>query len=249
MNTVNKLLFVMLFSILGVVSCDDHDIEEPSLNNVIVKDLVLSSRIGHDLFFDINRSKNRNKSMVFDDCLEVKHEWSEDSEGVTIRIKYNNCVKGGITKNGEIRVHVNSQLTMSAMMTKIEFVNLTVNGNAIDGKMIIKSLTTSNFETDLDLKLKYADGSSISWKGTQKIQILSDGTWEINGTEEGKARNGKYFKRTGIKLIKNSECPWYVGGKMEIVVDKDEKYDVEFTSKCGDVYYTYKGVRAKLKLD
>ncbi len=249
MKTITKLLFLMLLSMFLVVSCDDHQIDDPQLEQVVVKDLVLSSKVGSDLFFDVNANRTRQKSVAYDECLTVTHKWSEDHKSMTMSITYNNCVAGGITKNGEIRVSIAHDVAKTLMTSEIEFVNFTVNGSIMEGTMEIKAKSADEFEADYDLKLQYADGSSISWKGKQTVKILSDGTWEINGQTEGKARNGKLFTRKDINLIKTKECPWYVGGKMELTVDGSEKYDIEFTSKCGDVYYTYKGVRAKLKID
>ncbi len=243
MKTINKLLLLMLLSIIGVASCDDHQIEEPKLDKVILKDMVLSSQVVNDLFFDINHSVNKEKSFSVDDCITVKNELSEDGKNFVLRLIYDNCTTGGIVKNGEIKVNINKKIF------EVEFINLTINDKSVDGKMQITLINPEKFATHADLKLDYADGSSISWKANQTIQALSDGTWKINGEITGKARNVKSFIRKDIDLIKNKECPWYVGGRMELVFDKEEKYDIEFTSECGEIYYTHNGIRAKLPVD
>ncbi len=104
MKTASKIFILMLISIFAITSCDDHEVEEPNLEEFIIKDVILSARLGSDMFTDVNDGSKKEKAMQDNKCLDIKQELSVDKKTLVMILKYNNCNEGGVSKNGEIRV-------------------------------------------------------------------------------------------------------------------------------------------------
>ncbi len=250
MKKLDIFFIFMLISMLAMVSCDDHQVAEPELDEVVVRDIILTSRIGSDLFVDLQQSRLKNTS---NSCFTLSSEVMEDEKKLKLSIKYNNCEEDGIVKNGEIQVLLAAPSERGNAKTEIEFINFTVNKDEINGKMSIEApaitAKSASIKTEADLQVKYVDGSSTSWNGKFEIKMLENGTFQMDGTSTGKARNGKSFVAKEVGMIRKLDCSWYVGGKMEVVFDQKDDYKIEFESKCGEIHYTHKGIRAKLNLD
>lgn len=248
MKTLSRLLFIAILSSLFIVSCDDHNVEEPQMDKEVIKDNVLTSKIVNDLFLDINDGTSKSKSSQdVNGCLTIKSDVTPDLKTWTMSISYNNCESDGLVKNGKVEVSFTTSWE-TGCVANILFDGYTVNGYSVDGKMQTKFEKIGLFNVESELKLSYADGSTTTWKDEKSFKMLTNGSWEINGTAEGKARNGKSFKRTETKLIKNLICPWYVGGEIKLTFNSDDIYDIVFGEKCGEVNYSYRGIDASFKL-
>ncbi len=244
MKTLNNLLFILVLGALFMFSCDSHKVEEPDIDKEVIKDNIFTSKVVSDLFFDVNNATTKEKSESNDDCFEIKHEMSENLKSWKLSLVYNNCEINGVVKNGEVTVEFTNSWKEGSF-AKLKFNNFSVNGYSINGTMDISYEKDSVFKVNADIELTYADGSKTSWKGTKTIKMLENGTCEINGQAEGKARNGKSFTKKEINLIYDFVCPWYVGGKIKIVFEETETYDIEFNKKCGEFTYSYKGINTK----
>ncbi len=247
MKTLHTLLIATLLAVLAIASCDDHEVEELKLDEALVKDVVLTSNIGSKMFSDVLKVRNKSLNMQNNECFSVKHEMSDDKKNMVLHLHYNNCLDGDIVQNGDVKIVIKNALTKDMTM-ELEFGNFSVNKNEISGKMSL-SMKNQKMETVADLKMKYADGSSTSWKGKQTIKLLADGGLEVNGESSGKVRSGKAFTAKEVALIKKADCSWYMGGDLEILFEGNEDYKIHFTSECGNVSYTHKGIKAKLSLD
>ncbi len=249
MKTLVKLLFILAFISFSGVSCDEHDVEAPKLNEETIKNNVFSSKLVMDLFLDIKQGAVRSKSASdSDDCTSVEYNLSEDMKVWTMSITYNNCEADGLVKNGKVEIEFGGSWE-TGCVAKIHFDGYSVNGYSVNGNMETKFEKIDLFNLKSDLKLIYADGSSTSWKDEKTVKMIDGSQWEINGTVVGKARNGQSFTRTEKGLIFSWRCPWYVDGEIKLAFNKDEVYDLTFGEECGEFNYTYKGIKTSVSMN
>lgn len=237
---LQKVLFGLLIGGVSLTSCQKEDPNLISSKNNALADAAFN-HIGSVMDAEVNYAEQQTSTNKTDDILTGDHDtcatvtWglSDDQTYVdTVWIDYGTggCEWQGRTKTGKILITQNGKRSTIGTVTKIEFIDFTIDEYKIEGikthERTAYQWSVGNFNgTDHVLvsnaKVTSPDGTEeFSWESDRIHQVgLIDGEWValIEGTINGVNTQGTAFTITTSSPLKfKLFCPRIVSGVLNL---------------------------------
>jgi len=248
-----KFLPLLIVISLFTLSCDNTDISKPQVDLSTTQDNIVSEKAVSEVFVIVNTLPGYGLSKAAE--TNPTYLWSQNL--LTITYPETGFIgNDGLSRKGVIKAQFNANFNGTWAVNDnvtITFENYYINGNNLTGTVVatctqldpgkIFHLVSEN------MMLTFSDSKSISWSTVVDYTMLagggtidwSDDEWQIDGSNDGTARNGKTFSRTATGLKTSTECKYFVSGNLLIVINETDSYDIEFKPTCGNIVITYLG--------
>jgi hypothetical protein len=222
LKLIGTALFLISFVFL-TNSCRRDPIPEP-LEQVDYDTNKEESRIesefndAFNIVEDAMKRQDSNMKLASDtSCSTITINTS--TKTITIDFGDGSCEgKDGKYRKGKIIVNYTGKYRTTGTIITTTFDNYHVNNIKIEGTKTVENMGDRKYKVAVrDAKMTFTDGTFISWKadrervwtfGFDTPLNITDDIYTINGTSEGKRRNGNDFTTTSTNLEIKLSC-WF----------------------------------------